>query len=217
MGKGRLRIRKREPREQSCPCHAGSELEIPGIADHGWKHVEDLESSRPRKFSRHRIDVAVPDTFKRMRQGVEAGRDRQTLRHRERQLRIDDRCLRIEFGSRERVLPTVLGIPQRRPHRDLAAGSRGGRHGDDGQPAQVATSLFRLEIASNPGEVAVCRGESLGRVNDRPSPNGDDDLCGLARPGPLLTRFRHGREIRVWLHVVDHQLRRSGERLDSRT
>src|SRR2546428_13029636 len=148
MGRGRRRVGNSQTGEQSSLRHTGSEIEIPRIGDHCWKRREDLVSGGYREFNRYWIDVAVPDAFKRMRQCVETGRDRQTLRHPQRKLGIDDRRLWIEMSSRERVLLTALRIPERRPHCDLATGTCGGRHSDNGQPAQLSIFLFRLEVAA---------------------------------------------------------------------
>ena len=87
--------------------------------------------------------VAVPDRFHGVRQGIEAGGQRDLRRHRPAQPRIQDAVARIEGRMGKRILDPFVA-PDRRPAGDVRAGSGGRRHRHQRRRGEIVGQVAAL-------------------------------------------------------------------------
>ena len=203
MRQRRLGVGKRQPGDHRRPGHPRAQFQITQIFGKRRQGFQDAAGRRYGKRRGDRIGIDVPKALQRMRQGIQAGADGQFLRRAQHQFRIDEGMLGIEPGQVQGVLLLGVGVPDRGPAGDFAAGPRRGRHRDYGNAGKLFLSLPGLQEFPHRREVtAGCR-QHLCRVDHRPAADGDDHMDRAFRFPEKPATFAEHVKVRVLGDVVD--------------
>ena len=165
-----------------------------------------------REAARDGIRMDVPDAFERVRQRVEAARERRLHRQADHQARIDDHGFRIEVGPRQRQLARVVRIPDGRPVRHFAAGAGRGRDRDDRQRGPCRAVAIGTDIARQDAqhaiEVTVLGGQHFRRIDHRAAAERNQHVRLAGQHGELIACAPQHQHRRVRLDAIDSCERR---------
>mmetsp|Transcript_9643 Transcript_9643/g.22536 ORF Transcript_9643/g.22536 Transcript_9643/m.22536 type:complete len:266 (-) Transcript_9643:1195-1992(-) len=203
MRQRRAGVAEGQARLQRGDGHGLAQRHVIRCAQQRRQRDQDAAGRRQRQGVRHRVGIAVPDRFERMRQRVQPALQRDRIRQAAHQHRVDDGGLGPGLGQMQRVLALLFAIPDRGPGRHLAAGAGGCRHRDE---AAHRRRHEAFAVAQQPADLVelAARGahqHGLGAVDHAAAAQRDDDL-GRVLPDQRVKQFEVG-QVGVGRDAVD--------------
>src|ERR1700722_12233640 len=176
MGNRRFGVGERQSCKQRGHRHPAPQIDTAEILHKLRQYVEYMTCGRHGVIGRYRVVVDVPQAFQRVGQRIKPGADRQRTRFSEHEPWVDDGVGRIKILPCERILLLIRFVPDRGPAGYFAAGPGGGGNSDDRGRRKRFLAFLAFQVSNDFVEVAARGREPLGRVDNGPAADSDDDV-----------------------------------------